>query len=80
MWTYFTCLTFSILQRAIGVAAVAENSAKEAECVRIAAVEEREAAVHEVKSIRETMEVTKCGAVLRGVSGNEMILATYMVF
>lgn len=45
-------------QRALGVAAMAENAAKYAEIVRGAAVAEREAAVHEAMVIRETMEVT----------------------
>eukprot|EP00903_Cladosiphon_okamuranus_P012984 g12116.t2 len=44
------------LDRALGVAAMAENAAKEAEIVRDAAVAEREDAVHEAKVIRETMK------------------------
>lgn len=51
-------LNYSCLQKAITVAAMAENTAIKAECVRVAAVEEREAAVNEVNVIRETMEVT----------------------
>lgn len=52
-------------QRALGVAAMAENAAKEAEIVRGAAVAEREAAVHEAKVIRETMEVRITSKMLR---------------
>eukprot|EP00752_Nemacystus_decipiens_P002127 g2029.t1 len=44
------------IDKALGVAAMAKNAAQEAEAVRNAAVAEREAAVHEVKVIRETME------------------------
>lgn len=88
-WTCFNCLTCSIRQRAIGVAAVAENTAKEAECGRVAAVEERETAVNEVNAIRDTMEVTSvklqnnlsCNYfAARAVSGIDLLLATHMVF
>ncbi|CAM9095532.1 unnamed protein product, partial [Ectocarpus fasciculatus] len=44
------------LERAIGDAAVAASTAKEAESVRASAVEEREAAVVEAQIIRDTME------------------------
>ena len=47
----------SRFQKAVGVAAMAENAAKEAEAVRDAAVAEREAAVHEAEVIRKTMKV-----------------------
>ncbi|CAM9724441.1 unnamed protein product, partial [Ectocarpus sp. 4 AP-2014] len=47
------------LERAIGDAAVAASTAKEAESVRASAVEERKAAVVEAQTIRDTMEREK---------------------
>ncbi|CAM9131465.1 unnamed protein product, partial [Ectocarpus sp. 13 AM-2016] len=47
------------LERAIGDAAVAASTAKEAESVRASAVEERKAAVVEAQTIRGTMEREK---------------------